>query len=109
MSSNDARNIALGSFHNWGMTEGLSRKAAAEFFSSANYVSGNGLLCICQNMGKRNLEWRVTKWFYKMRITSTYLLLKHVALLAVKTSLSVSLQNTVSNFGLVPIVLVSHY
>jgi undecaprenyl-diphosphatase len=37
-----------------GMTEGLSRKAAAEFsfFSSANYVSGNGLLVFVKTWGK---------------------------------------------------------
>jgi hypothetical protein len=95
------------------VTEGLSRKAAAEFsFSSANYVSGNGLLRICQNMGKGTA---VEMKGYEMILQDEnhiHLLLETLLplLLHYFVTLSVSLQNTVSNFGVgTALLLVSHY
>jgi undecaprenyl-diphosphatase len=50
------------------------------------------------------LKWKVMKWFYKMKITSNFILGNIIAFVVAtccKNFISV-LQNTVSNFGLVP-------
>jgi undecaprenyl-diphosphatase len=99
-----------------GMTEGLSRKAAAEFsfFSSANYVSGNGLLVFVKTWGKGTaVEMKGYEMILQDENHIHLFIIGNivafvVALLAVKT-LSVSLQNTVSNFGVGTTLLVSHY
>jgi undecaprenyl-diphosphatase len=86
-----------------GMTQGLSRKAAAEF--SFPPVLPTMLAVTVYSVFVKHGEKELILLkddFYKMKITSTFILGNIiafvVALLAVKTFISV-LQNTVSNFG----------